>query len=288
MDSLPRHKDDFGRVYDLEDPGPYFSALRPSGYRMPQVLAGVLKAIHLQVCAARGRRGALRVLDFACGYGAIGALLRHDVTMADIYARYGERRWRPADARRYWKSDADFFAARREASAPFEIGGTDIAGSALEYAAALGFLDRAFHENLVDRAPSEELARFLDGVDLVVESGSVGDLLPLAFGRILDCCGRTARPWFIYNPRPDVDWTALDTLWAGRGYRAERLGIGPVRYRKPLAARERADMVRVARGLGRPIEAVMRDGYLLVDMTLARPEADSGNPPAAQLRGNHD
>ena len=31
----------------------------------------------------------------------------------------------------------------------------------------------------------------------------------------------------------------------------------------------------------------MQDGYLLVDMTLARPEADVGNPPIARLRERH-
>ena len=71
-DSLPRHKDDFDRVYDLEDPSPYYTALRPSDYRMPAVLAGALKAMHGPMCAARGAGGTLRVLDFACGYGAIG------------------------------------------------------------------------------------------------------------------------------------------------------------------------------------------------------------------------
>ena len=287
-DSLPRHKDDFGRVYDLEDPSPYFTALRPSDYRMPAVLAGALKAIHRPVSAARGAGGGLRVLDFACGYGTIGALLRHDVSMAEVYDRYAERRWRPADARRYWTADSTFFAARREASAGFEIGGADIAGVALEYAAALGFLDRTFHENLVEDAPSEELKRFLHGVDLVVESGSLGDLLPGAFERILDGCGGAAPPWFIYCPRPDVDWAPLATLWAERGYRTESLGAGPIRYRKALASAELADMLRVTRALGKPDEAVMSDGYLLVDMTLARPEADAGNPPIERLRDRYD
>ena len=287
-DSLPRHKDDFGRVYDLEDPSPYFTALRPSDYRMPAVLAGALKAIHRPVSAARGAGGGLRVLDFACGYGTIGALLRHDVSMAEVYDRYAERRWRPADARRYWTADSAFFAARREASAGFEIGGADIAGVALEYAAALGFLDRTFHENLVEDAPSGELKRFLHGVDLVVESGSLGDLLPGAFERILDGCGGAAPPWFIYCPRPDVDWAPLATLWAERGYRTESLGAGPIRYRKALASAELADMLRVIRALGKPDEAVMSDGYLLVDMTLARPEADAGNPPIERLRDRYD
>ena len=287
-DSLPRHKDDFGRVYDLEDPSPYFTALRPSDYRMPEVLARALKAVHRPMCAARGATGSLRVLDFACGYGAIGALLRHDISMADIYARYGERQWRLSDARRYWSADAAFFAARREAWADLEIGGADIARVALEYAAALGFLDRTFHENLVEDVPSEELKHFLRGVDLILESGSLGDLLPGAFERILDGCGGAAPPWFIYCPRPDVDWTPLNALWAERGYRTESLGTGSVRYRKALAASEQADMLRVTRALGRPDHAVMRNGYLLVDMTLARPEADTGNPPIAELQGSYD
>ena len=286
-DSLPKHKDDFDRVYDLEDPSRYFTALRPSDYRMPEVLARALKSIHRPVCAARGTGDVLRVLDFACGYGAVGALLRHDVSMAEIYARYGERHWRVVDARRHWKADAAFFAARREASATFEIGGADIAGVALEYAAALGFLDRTFHENLVDRAPGGTLTRFLQGVDLVVESGSLGDLLPIAFERILDACAGARRPWFLYCPRPDVDWEPLNVLWAERGYRTESLGTEPIRYRKALGARERADMLRVTRALGRPDEAVMREGYLLVDMTLARPEVDAVNPPIERLRGSY-
>ena len=287
-DSLPTHKDDFDRVYDLEDPSPYFTALRPSGYRMPVVLARALKAIHRQVCAARNGGDSLRVLDFACGYGAVGALLRHSVSMQEIYARYGERHWRPSDARSHWEADAAFFAARREESVTFEIGGADIAGVALEYAAALGFLDRTFHENLIDHVPSEGLWCFLRGVDLVVESGSVGGLLPVAFERILDCGGDAGRPWFLYSPRPDVDWASLSTLWAERGYRAESLGTEPVRYRKPLGAQERADTLHVTRALGKPVEAVMRGDYLLVDMTLARPEVDAGNPPIAQLRRNFD
>ena len=287
-DSLPTHKDDFDRVYNLEDPSPYFTALRPSDYRMPEILVRVLKAVHLPVCAARSSGDTLRVLDFACGYGTIGALLRHDVSMAELYARYGERHWRPDDARRFWTSDAAFLGARRRTTESFEIGGVDIAGVALEYAAALGFVDRTFHENLVENVPGAELTRFLQGVDLVVESGSLGDLLPVAFERILDACVDAGRPWFIYSPRPDMDWTPLNSLWNERKYRIESLGTGPVRYRKALAAHERADMLRITRALGKSDEAVMRDGYLLVDLTLARPETDARDLPIAHLRGSYD
>ena len=284
-DSYTQHAALFTRVYDLDDPSPYFSTLRPTGYRMPVALAGALEAIHAPLCAARGAGHSLRLLDFACGYGAIGALLRHDVSMAEIYARYGERQWQPDDGRRYWEADAAFFAARRAERAAFEIAGIDIAGNALDYASALGFVDRAFHENLVDDAPGDGLKRFLHGVDLVVESGALGVMLPVAFERVFDCGGDEAPPWFLYSPRPDVNWTALNMLWAERGYRTESFCSRPVRYRKPLDAQERADMLRRSRGFGKPDEAIMRDGYFLVDLTLARPEADAENPPIAQLRG---
>ena len=287
-DHLPRHKDDFGRVYDLEDPSPYFTALRPSDYRMPAVVADALRTMHRPVSAARGGRATLRILDFACGYGAIGALLRHAVSMPEIFARYADRHWQPADARRYWPADAAFFAARREEAPRFEIGGIDVAGTALEYAQAMGFVDRTFHENLVDRAPSEDLGRFLQRVDLVVECGALGELITVAFERILDCRNDVGRPWFVYCPRADVDWASLHALWAAWGYRAESLETAPVRYRKPLGVAERADMLRVTRALEKSDESVMRDGFLLADLTLARPDTEIDNPPIADLRRTYD
>ena len=114
---------------------------------MPAALAGALKAMHGPLCAVRGAGETPQVLDFACGYGAIGALLRHDLSMEALYARYGARQWQPADRRRYWDDDIAFFAARRAEGAAFDIGGIDIAGNAVAYAAALGFVDRAFPEN---------------------------------------------------------------------------------------------------------------------------------------------
>ena len=287
-DSLPRRKSDFDRLYDLEDPSPYFTALEPCDYRMPAVLAEALKAIHGPLCAARDAGNTPRILDFACGYGAIGALLRHDVLMPEMFAWYGERRWRPGDGRRHWPADAAFFAARRAEPVTFEIGGVDVAGAALDYAAAQGFVDRAFRENLVDEAPGDGLIRFLHGVHLVVESGALGVLLPGAFRRILDGAGAARLPWFLYSLRPDVDGTALDGLWAERGYRIEPLADGPIRYRKLLGEGEWADVLRATRALGKSDAAVMRDGYLLADMVLARPAADADNPPIARLRRRVD
>ena len=166
--NLPQHKDDFGRVYDLDDPSPYFTALRPADYRMPAVLAAALKSIFGKTVKAREADDSLKLLDLGCGYGVVGALLRHDVSMSDLYAHFGARSWEPADGRSYWASDAGYFAKRCDTQRRYEIGGIDIAGVALEYAEALGFIDEAFHENLLDHRPSPAFEGFIQGLDVVV------------------------------------------------------------------------------------------------------------------------
>ncbi|MGQ4809897.1 hypothetical protein NKDENANG_03333 [Candidatus Entotheonellaceae bacterium PAL068K] len=107
---------------------------------------------------------------------------------------------------------------------------------------------------------SEELNRFLCGVDLVVEYSSVGSLSPVAFGRLIDCLDNASRPWFLHSPRPDVNWASLQALWTARDYRAKSLGIAPVQYHKSLGAQERQDMLRATRKLGSPEESFMRNG----------------------------
>ena len=117
----------------------------------------------------------------------------------------GSRRMAGATGRRTPRSSLPGGRNGRRSRSPVST----LPENALDYASALGFVDRAFHENLVDDAPSDGLKRFLHGVDLVVESGALGVMLPVAFERVFDCGGDEAPPWFLYSPRPDVNWTAL-------------------------------------------------------------------------------
>ena len=267
------HKDDFGQVYDLDDPRPYYQGLRPADYRMPEVVAAWLRAKGPAIARARGRGGRLRMLDFACGYGAIGALLRHDLTMPALYRHYAGG-WHRATGRVNWEPDRAAFARHRRDDRRHEIGGLDIAPVALEYARHLGFIDAAFAEDLGAGPPGPELRRFLSGTDLVVECGVVGPVLTEAVERLLDATRHTSRPWFLYCPRPDVDWRGLRALWEGAGYEAEVCVRAPVRYRKPLSDFEHDQMLELSGRLGYRPEQVMASGYLLVEMTLARPRSD--------------
>ena len=282
-----KHKDDFEQVYDLDDPRPYYQGLRPGDYRMPGVVADWLRSKASLVAAARGRRGLLRLLDFACGYGAVGALLRNRITMHDLYAHYTDG-WRRSDGRANWSSDRAAFAQLRREQQRYEIGGLDVAPVAVEYARYMGFIDAGFTEDLSEGPPGPRLREFLAGADIIVECGALGPLLTGAVERMVHATRDTSRPWFLYCPRPDIDWGNLHALWAEAGYETAACVRAPVRYRKALGDYERDQMLELSARFGYRPEDVMESEYLLVEMTLARPRSEGGASDMEALLAGED
>jgi len=70
----PGRSGDFEALYDLPDPRPYYRGLAPSDYAMPERVAAAVGAL-------AGARRPFRLLDLACGYGAVGLLLRTGLAM---------------------------------------------------------------------------------------------------------------------------------------------------------------------------------------------------------------
>ena len=84
-----QNKANFDDVYDLPDPRGYFEALGPLDYQTPEhgrrVFSALLQALRT------GDGSAPKILDLCCSYGVIAALLKHDLTLEDLYARYASR-----------------------------------------------------------------------------------------------------------------------------------------------------------------------------------------------------
>lgn len=280
MPFAPQHKDDFGVVYNLPDPRPYYSGLRPVDYRMPEVLGRTLRRLVPWYVSARRLFRAPVLMDFAAGFGAVGAMLRHRLSMRALYAYYARAKWRPEWPRELRGADRDWYGMTRLA-APGEllIIGADVADEALGYAESMGLIDVRYDVDLASQPVSADLERRLSELDLVVEAGSVGPVQAAAFGALLDA---GARPWFLRCPRPDVDWSSLETVFARYGYRSEPLGT-PVRYRQLLSEAERAQSARAAAALGSSAAQTFLDGYLSVSMRLTRPEPDAARWSAADI-----
>ena len=255
-------KDDFNQVYNLPDPRPYYAGLKPSDYRMPGVIAKAIAALSVRRHPGR----TLKVLDFACGFGAIGACLRRGLRMRELYDYYGAVEWSHTEPTRLHRQDADWYAHRDHQSANVELIGVDVAPHAVAYAEAMGLVDQGLVLDLTSGDSAVDHADLLAGVDLVVESGGVGRIQHLAFGALL---ASGARPWFLMSPRPDVDWTALNSVWDTYGYHAEV--IAQTRYRRTLGVDETQDVSRRAAALGLSEAQTFRQGYIAVPLTLVRP-----------------
>jgi len=273
-----RQHEDFARVYNLPDPRSYYRALQPLDYRLPDITCGYLESHAAAIAAFRGKER-LRLLDFACGYAPNGALLKHELSLAALYAFYAENT--PMDAAGDPIAlDRPFFAARRRDSTPFEVGGLDIADRALRYAQDCGLLDRAFAQDLTAAEPDADLRAFVAETDIVVETGGHAPMFAVSFAKLLD---GDATPWFLYCLRGDVDDRPLNVMFAERGYRIEACSPAPFRYRKLMNERERARVVSAAQELGRDPNEHFRDGYFLNPLLLARPEADAADLPIAEI-----
>lgn len=281
----PSHKDDFKAVYNLDDPRPYYRALGRAHYRMPEVLCTFLRRAAAPLAAAR-RKAHLRMVDFACGYGTNGALLRHTLGLDDVYA-YFERDTAGGGTgtAESLRRDRRFFSRHREhEGATLEIGGIDIAPAALRYALEMGFVDAVFAEDLAREPPTRALAGFLRDVDIVIETGSIGPLLHRVFPALC-AAARKRPPWFIYCPRPDVDWRPLERGWRALDYVVDALSPAPVRYRQVFSAAERADVLRLAARFDVAPSRALDGPYILTDLVMARPRGAHLSPPVAALIG---
>lgn len=184
--NAPGGKTRFEEIYDRPDPRTYFQRLAPLEYEIPQQARAAFRR------AAAERDGG-SVLDLCCSYGINAALLNHDVTLDELYARYTDPAVSGLTPAELAVRDKEFYASRRRADAVRAIG-LDVAGNALRYARAVGLLDDAFEENLEEGAsPSPRLRAAMSDVGLITLTGGGSYLTRRTFAALLPWAGRPLR-----------------------------------------------------------------------------------------------
>jgi hypothetical protein len=182
-----RARTGFDHVYDEPDPRAFFRALGAFEYQTPHHAQGVFR----RLVAAVGSSGAVErpvtVLDLCCSYGINAALLNHDLTLAELYARYTGPDTAALSTAELIASDRAFYAARRRPQTEVaHVIGLDPAGHAIAYARAVGLLDDGFAENLETTAPSPALLHAARHLRLITVTGGASFLSPRTFRHLLD------------------------------------------------------------------------------------------------------
>ena len=75
-------------LYDQPDPRAYFREMQKLGYTIPSVAKPIFQKLISQL--QRQRNNSVHVLDLGCSYGVNAALLKHDLSMPELYEHWGQ------------------------------------------------------------------------------------------------------------------------------------------------------------------------------------------------------
>jgi hypothetical protein len=274
-------KESFDDVYNRPDPRGYYRELGGLDYEIPARAKPVFEAV---VAAEREMRGidAPTILDLGCSYGINAALLKYDLDLDDLAARYRRPDVATAPVAEVICRDYEYFHRRRPARDVTVIG-VDVADQAVGYAHAVGILDAAMPENLEDAPPSRVLSQALDGVDLVASTGCVGYVTERTFEHIIAAADGEAPPWIASFVLRVFPYDAIERTFAKHGLVTERLEGAAFAQRRFASGDERDHALAALRRLGRDASDLESDGHYYAEFFLSRPAEEARAMPLREI-----
>ena len=270
-------KANFEIIYDMEDPREYFNTLGSFDYCIPRhgqhVFSGLIEARHVEGSSNGISESSTRVTDVCCSYGVNAALLKYDVTLDDLYARYGSGELAGLSSEELAEADAAFYRERPKAAAP-EVVGVDVARNAVSYGLRSGVLDAGFAENLEENEPTEELRRAVWGTDLLTITGGVGYVSERTFERLLDCIteGPEGRlPWVAVFALRWVSYEDISEVLSSFGLVTEQLAGQTFTQRRFTGPEEREYVLEELAGMGVDTTGKEDTGQYHANFYLSRP-----------------
>lgn len=273
-------KASMNHIYDQLDPRAYFRELEKLGYVIPGVAKPIFQKLisHLH----HGRNDTVHILDLGCSYGVNAALLKHDLSMPDLYEHWGQERLTKATPEEVVEEDRHFFADLDEPE-DIEVIGFDPAENAVAFAEDVGLLNEGFAVNLetepLPAAAKEELAP----VDLVMSTGCVGYVTEKSFERLIPAVLRDRQPWFANFVLRVFPIDAIERTLSNWGYVTEKLEDKTFVQRQFATVEEQEQMLH--RLLANNIDPTGKEteGHLLAEFYLSRPAKQVSEAPLEQL-----
>ncbi|KAF6809558.1 methyltransferase type 12 [Colletotrichum sojae] len=186
-------KADFNSIYDQPDPRPYFSALKPLEYQVPQhALPFVERVLELSADSDSGKTR--KVLDVCCSYGINAALIRCDVELDELMEYYAS--CEESSREELVVRDKAFFQ-KKSRQPEVKVYGLDIAPEAVRYGTDTGLMTRTWAQDSESSQPSPALSHGLSGVEVIVCTGGVGYISATTFERIVSCTANPESLWIV-------------------------------------------------------------------------------------------
>ena len=270
----------FDHVYDQPDLRGYFQALGPFGYQTPHHAQEVFRRLVAALTPSNaGQR--VTVLDICCSYGINAALLNHDLTLADLWARYTGPETTTLSVEDLVSADQVFYAAHRHPTGQLaRVVGLDPARNAINYARAVGLVDAGFAENLETTSASAALLAAVRDVRLITITGGASFLSPRTFQPLLDNAERPV--WVTAFVLRTGSYQPIADALAGYGLVTETstCTFPQRRFTSPAEQRYAIDAVIAT---GHDPSGKETDGAYHTNLYLSRPSTDIAAMPFTSL-----
>lgn len=282
FEKLNGSKANLNHIYNQPDPRAYFHELRKLGYAIPGSAKPLFESLiaHLR----RERQDPIQLLDLGCSYGVNAALLKHDLSMADLYDRWDNESLADAEPDDIRELDRRFFNGNGESE--LEVIGLDVAENAVAFAAETGLLDSGIAANLevepLPGAGQEELA----SVDLVTSTGCVGYVTEKSFERLMPVVARGQSPWMANFVLRLFPFEPIEATLAEWGYVTEKLEGETFVQRRFVSAEEQEGVLQKLRERDIDPEGREAEGHLHAEFYLSRPAEEAGRLPLRDLLAN--
>jgi hypothetical protein len=280
FEEINEAKANLNHIYDQADPRAYFRELQKLDYGIPDVAKPIFQKLisHLQ------RRGddTIRILDLGCSYGVNAALLKHDLSMEDLYEHWGKAKLADAAPEDVIALDESFFAEFDDANG-IEMIGLDQAQNAISFAEKVGLLDEGLAEDLETEPLSARGKEELAPVDLVTSTGCVGYVTEKSFARLLPTLTQGRPPWIANFVLRLFPYDVIEATLKDWGYVTEKFEGQTFVQRRFASADEQEQVLEQLRDQGVDPTGKEADGHLVAEFYLSRPAKDVANFPVARL-----
>ena len=280
FEAINQAKSSVDEIYFQPDPRAYLQALKKLDYAIPGNAKPVFQRVIDQLQSQRDHE--VQVLDLGCSYGLNAALLKHDMTMEEIYEHWGQKALMRASSHEVIEYDRRFFG-NLEDKKDINIVGLDRAESAVSFGTETGLLDQGIAADLESGQLSAPAGQDLAPVDLVISAGRLGAITEKSFERLLTAVTQGGPPWianfaaraFPFDPIADAlnDW----------GYVTERLEGHLFEQRAFASSEERDQVIEALRQRGIDPEGRESEGRLLAEFYLSRPADEAAALPIEQM-----
>ena len=267
-------------IYNQPDPRGYFRELRKLDYGIPGAAKPIFQNLisHLR----RHRDDTVHVLDLGCSYGVNAALLKHDMSMEDLYDHWGQPGLSDATPEELVAYDRRFFDSLDDTD-DIEVVGLDQAKNAIGFAEDTGLLDAGFAIDLeAEPLPSMAVAD-LAPTDLMVSTGCVGYVTEKSFERLMPAVTKGEAPWLANFVLRLFPFDAIKETLEEQGYVTEKLEGMTFVQRRFASTDEQARVLEQLQELGIDPTGKESEGHLLAEFYLSRPYADAMRQPMDQL-----